>query len=80
MSEAATLIPVSIIIDMLTAINNRNWQQFKDLEINFAQEHGVEVWQDVFNFRLLPALDKDSKSWLLVQKCNTGIKSIKEVA
>jgi hypothetical protein len=80
MSEAATLIPVSIIIDMLTAINNRNWPQFKDLEINFAQEHGVEVWQDVFNFRLLPALDKDSKSWLLVQKCNTGIKSITEVA
>ncbi|UKP01530.1 hypothetical protein [Nostoc sp. UHCC 0870] len=80
MSETATQIPITAIIPMLTAIGDRSWQQFKALEINFAQEYGVEVWEDVFNFRLLPALDKESKRWLLVQKCSQGIISIKNVA
>jgi hypothetical protein len=38
------------------------------------------VWEEVFNFRLKPALDKDSDKWLLIQKCGTGIKSVKQVA
>lgn len=80
MSETATQIPITAIIPMLTAIGDRSWQQFKALEINFAQEYGVEVWEDVFNFRLLPALDKESNRWLLVQKCSQGIISIKNVA
>lgn len=80
MSEAATLIPVSTIISMLSAISERNWSLFKELEREFAKEHGVEVWEDVFNFRLLPALDKESNRWLLIQKCSTGIKSVKTVA
>lgn len=42
--------------------------------------HGAETWQDVFNFRVLPALDKDAKKWLLIQKCSTGIKSVKVIA
>ncbi len=80
MSETATQIPISAIIPMLTAISDRYWEQFKTLEINFAQEYGVEVWEDVFNFRLLPALDKESNRWLLVQKCSQGIISVKNVA
>ncbi|WP_017655396.1 hypothetical protein [Fortiea contorta] len=70
MSETATQIPITAIIPMLTAIGDRSWEQFKTLEINFASRYGVEVWEDVFNFRLLPALDKESNRWLLVQKCN----------
>ncbi|MHC5720168.1 MAG: hypothetical protein ACYTX0_51090, partial [Nostoc sp.] len=42
------------------AIANRQWEQFKELETNFVSQYGVEVWQEVFNFRLKPALDKDS--------------------
>ncbi|MBN3945543.1 MAG: hypothetical protein HWQ38_03220 [Nostoc sp. NMS7] len=80
MSETATQIPITTIIPMLMAIGDRSWQQFKALEINFAQEYGVEVWEDVFNFRLLPALDKESNRWLLVQKCSQGIISVKNVA
>ncbi|BDA66535.1 hypothetical protein RIVM261_053500 [Rivularia sp. IAM M-261] len=79
MSEAATLVPVSTIISMLTAINERSWSRFKELEREFVNQHGVEVWEDVFNFRVLPALDKESNRWFLIQKCSTGIKSVKVV-
>lgn len=79
MSETATLIPLSTVIPMLTAISDRDYPRFKDLEINFASLHGVEVWEDVFNFRVLPALDSLAKKWLLVQKCSQGIKSVKVV-
>ncbi len=72
MSEAATLVPVNIVINMLTAIADRNWEQFKDLESEFVSQYGVEIWEDVFNFRLKPALDKDSDRWLLVQWCSKG--------
>ncbi len=80
MSETAIQIPVSIVIPMFSAIADRNWEQFKQLEADFVTQYGVEVWEDVFNFRLLPALDQESNRWLLVQKCATGIKSIKTVA
>lgn len=66
MSETAPQIPITDIILMLTAISDRSWEQFKALEINFASRYGVEVWEDIFNFRLLPALDKESNKWLLV--------------
>jgi hypothetical protein len=72
MSEAATLVPVNIVINMLTAISDRNWTQFKKLESEFVSQYGVEIWEDVFNFRLKPALDKDSDRWLLVQWCSKG--------
>jgi len=39
----------------------------------------VEEWEDFFAFRLKPALDRDSARWLLIQWCNTGIKSVKKV-
>jgi hypothetical protein len=44
---------------MLTAINERSWSRFKELEREFVNLHCIEVWEDVFNFRVLPALDKD---------------------
>jgi hypothetical protein len=62
------------------AICDRNYERFNRLEWDFVNTHGVEVWQDVVNFRVLPALDKDSKKWLLIQKCSIGIKSVKVVA
>jgi hypothetical protein len=80
MSETATQVPVSVVIPMFTAISDRQWGQFKNLEFDFVSQYGVEVWEEVFNFRLLPALDKDSNRWLLIQKCSTGIKSVKKVA
>jgi hypothetical protein len=76
----ATQIPITTIIPILTAIGSRSWQQFKDLEADFCTVYGVSVWQEVFNFRVLPALDKDSNRWLLVQWCGEGINWIKDVA
>ncbi|MTJ15345.1 hypothetical protein FJR11_22830 [Anabaena sp. UHCC 0187] len=80
MSTVATQVPITTIVPMLTAISDRNWQQFKNLEVNFVSQYGVDVWEEVFNFRLKPALDKDSDRWLLIQKCSQGIKSVKTVA
>jgi hypothetical protein len=80
MGETATQIPLSTVIPMFMAISDRNYERFNCLEWDFTNIHGVEVWQDVFNFRVLPALDKDSKKWLLIQKCSTGIKSVKVLA
>lgn len=74
MTEAATLVPISQLTPMFTAIGDKDYSEFKKLELQFAEQHGVETWQDVFNFRVLPALDKDAKSWLLVQKCSKGYK------
>jgi len=76
----STSIPITTIIPMFTAIGDRSWEQFKELEQAFVNEYGVSVWEEVFNFRLLPALDKDSNRWLLVQWCASGINWIKNVA
>lgn len=72
MTEAATLVPISQLTPMFTAIGDKDYSEFKKLELAFAEQHGVEIWEDVFNFRVLPALDKEAKSWLLVQKCSKG--------
>jgi hypothetical protein len=79
MTSVAAQVAITAIIPMLTAIGNRQWEQFKELEANFVSQYGVEVWQEVFNFRLKPALDKDSDRWLLIQWCSEGIISIKNV-
>ena len=68
MTEAqltATQIPVNDIFDMLVAIGNRNYSRFLELENAFVSQHSQEVWQEVFNFRLLPAQDKPASQWLL---------------
>ncbi|MBD2504068.1 hypothetical protein [Anabaena azotica] len=80
MTPVATQIPITAIIPILTAIGDRQWQQFKNLEADFVTQHGVEVWEEVFNFRVLPALDKDSNRWLLVHWCGEGINWVKDVA
>ncbi len=78
MSEVQTSI--STLIPIFTAIADRNWQQFKNKQQDFVEEHGVDVWEEVFNFQVKPALDKDSDRWLLVQWCNQGNISTKDVA
>jgi hypothetical protein len=65
----AAQIPVSTIIPILTAINDRDYLHFKELQASFVSQHGVEVWQDVFNCRVLPALDQQSHRWLLEAWC-----------
>ncbi|MBW4686353.1 MAG: hypothetical protein KME40_14935 [Komarekiella atlantica HA4396-MV6] len=80
MIPVATQVSITAIIPILTAIGNRQWEQFKELEADFVSQYGVEVWQEVFNFRLKPALDKDSDRWLLTQWCGEGISSVKNVA
>lgn len=70
---AATQISISTIIPLLIAINERDYLQFKELEKTFVSQNNVEVWQDVFNFRILPALDQQSKKWLLQAWCGEGI-------
>ncbi|MBD2341981.1 hypothetical protein H6G64_34180 [Calothrix sp. FACHB-156] len=79
MTPVAAQVSVTAIIPMLSAIADRQWEQFKKLEADFVSQHGVEVWQEVFNFRLKPALDKDSDRWLLIQWCSEGIISVKKV-
>jgi hypothetical protein len=72
MTEAAIQIPLSTVIPVFAAISDRDWDRFKQLELEFVNNHGVETWADVFNFRVLPALDKETKTWVLVQKCSKG--------
>ena len=67
MSETATKTPITDIMPILATIGARSWEQFKSVEINFAAHYVVEVWEDVFNFHLLPALYKKSNKWLLIQ-------------
>ncbi|MBD2357700.1 hypothetical protein H6G41_24330 [Tolypothrix sp. FACHB-123] len=66
----AVQIPVSTIISILTAINDRDYGRFKQLQITLIEQHGVEVWQDVFGSRVLPALDQQSNRWLLKLLCH----------
>lgn len=80
MTPVATQIPITALIPILAAIGDRQWQQFKNLEADFVTQHGVEIWEEVFNFRVLPALDKDSNRWLLVHCCGEGINWVKDVA
>ena len=80
MSEATLSISITELIPMLTAIAERNWEKFKEVEKQFVIKHGVEAWEEFFAFRLKPALDKDSDRWLLIQWCSQGIKSVKIAA
>jgi len=80
MTLVATQIPITTIIPILSAIGDRSGQQFKELEADFVCQYGVEVWQEVFNFRVLPVMDKDSNRWLLVQWCEERINWVKDVA
>jgi len=77
MTETATLMPLSTFIPIFTAISDRDWVRFKELEVSFANAHGIETWADVFNWRIMPALEPEAKRWLLVTKCSQGIKSVK---
>jgi hypothetical protein len=78
--DIAAQIPIAAIVPILTAIGDRQWEKFKALEAEFVSQYVVEIWQEVFNFRILPALDNDSRRWLLVQWCSEGITSVKNVA
>jgi hypothetical protein len=79
MTTTTTQVPITTIIPILAAIGDRSWQKFKDLEADFVSQHGIQVWQDVFNFQVKPALDRESDRWLLVQWCGEGINWIKDV-
>ncbi|GAB1543751.1 hypothetical protein NUACC21_64270 [Scytonema sp. NUACC21] len=52
MTETTTQIPVSELIPMLTAISDRNWERFKEVEKQFVTQHGIEAWEDFFAFPL----------------------------
>ncbi|MBV6627012.1 MAG: hypothetical protein KI793_29425 [Rivularia sp. (in: Bacteria)] len=80
MAESLTVKPISVVAPIFTAIGNRNWEEFKRLEKDFVDQYGVEAWEYEFNFRIKPALDKDSDRWLLIQWCSGGIVSIKYIA
>ncbi|BAY87917.1 hypothetical protein NIES267_74410 (plasmid) [Calothrix parasitica NIES-267] len=80
MAESLTVKPISVVAPIFTAIGNRNWEEFKRLEKDFVDQYGVEAWEYEFNFRIKPALDKDSDRWLLIQWCSGGIVSIKHIA
>ncbi|MDZ8055624.1 MAG: hypothetical protein RMX68_004450 [Aulosira sp. ZfuVER01] len=72
----AVQIPVSTIISILTAINDRDYPRFRELQTILISQHGVEVWQDVFNCRVLPALDQESNRWLLQAWCTKETASV----
>lgn len=65
-------VPLNKIISFLDAIANRDFAQFKYLERAFVSQYQVEVWEEYFNFRLLPSLDKDSSNWLLEKFLGQG--------
>lgn len=79
MSEATLSISITELIPMLTAIAERNWEKFKEVEKQFVSQHGIEEWEEFFAFRLKPSLDKDSDQWLLAHWCSEGIISVKNV-
>lgn len=79
MNDKPEKVAVGEIIPMLVAIDSRNWEQFKALEKSFVDKYSVRTWEDVFNFQVKSALDKDSDRWLLIQWCSKGIKSVKLV-
>ena len=82
MTEAqvtAAQIPVNDLIDMLIAIGERDYSKFLKLEDTFVSQHGEDVWQEVFNFRILPALDRPASQWLLGQWASAGVNSILKV-
>lgn len=58
-------ISVVELISFLVAIGCRDISQFRLLEKTFVKRHGVEVWEEYFNFRILPSLDNGSNNWLL---------------
>lgn len=66
-TELVTSVPIAELISLLTAISNRDFPQFQQLESRFANLYGVDVWEEYFNFRLIPSLDKTSSKWLLEQ-------------
>lgn len=80
MPEKPAELPVSVIIPIFTAISDHQWEKFQELEADFVSQHGIEVWQEVFNFRIKPALDKESDRWLLIQWCGQGINWVKNVS
>ena len=80
MSDTTLSISITELIPMLTAIAERNWEKFKEIEKQFVSRYSIEAWEEFFALRLKPALDKDSDRWLLVQWCSQGIVSIKNVA
>lgn len=75
----ATQIPVNELVNMIVAISSRDYAKFQELENDFAQQHGVEVWEEVFNFRIKPVLDKNSDRWLLQQWLSHGINSVQKI-
>ncbi|MBH8552859.1 hypothetical protein I8751_10860 [Nostocaceae cyanobacterium CENA357] len=82
MTEAqltATQISVNELIGMLAAIGDQDYSKFQELETAFVSQHGEEVWQEVFSFRVLPALDKAASQWLLNQWLSAGINSIRKI-
>lgn len=54
MSNTPEKVAVSEIIPFLSAICDRNWEQFKALEKSFVYKYSVEIWEDVFNFQIKP--------------------------
>ncbi|MFN6563584.1 MAG: hypothetical protein RMY28_027815 [Nostoc sp. ChiSLP01] len=83
MTEAqliATNIPLNDIVGMLAAIGNKNYAQFQELEQAFVSQYGEEIWELVFNFRILPALDLPTNQWLLEQWMSHGINGVKIVS
>jgi hypothetical protein len=77
MSNIATQIPISQLIPFLTAISERDWERFEEVEKQFVTNYGIEEWEEFFASRLKPALDTDSDRWLFVKWCETGIESVK---
>lgn len=69
MDYKTSKIPVSEAIPFLKAISDRNWREFCNQELLFiavknCSLESIKLWEDVFNFQILPALDEDSRTWI----------------
>lgn len=72
--------PIKAIAPFFVAIGDRNWGKFSELEKDFIAQHGVEAWQYEFNFRIKPALDKESDRWLLTQWCDGEVVEMEVIS
>lgn len=75
-------VPVSEIISMLVAIGDRNWQELEALERSFVNKYNAQKWEYVFNFQLLPSLNRIERRWVFQQRNDgeTNLENIIELA
>jgi hypothetical protein len=72
MLEKVAQYSTTKVCNLLDAIASEDGEKFKVIEEQIAEEIGVEAYEELFNFRIMPALSIGSRQWLLSEKCKNG--------